>query len=62
MIKIKKDFIKIGEEKTSEMMSNLTELANRVCELDDETFSNILYDCDMEEDELNAILDGDVEI
>ena len=60
MIKIKKDFIKIGEEKTSEMMSKLTELANRVCELDDETFSNILYDCDMEEDELNAILDGDV--
>ena len=60
MIKIKKDFIKIGEEKTSEMMSNLTELANRVCELDDETFSNILYDCDIEEDELNAILDGNV--
>ena len=60
MIKIKKDFIKIGEEKTSEMMSNLTELANRVCELDDEIFSNILYDCNIKEDELYAILDGDV--
>lgn len=60
MIKIKKDFIKIGEEKTSEMMSNLTELANRVCELDDEIFSNILYDCGIKEDELYAILDGDV--
>lgn len=60
MIKIKKDFIKIGEEKTSEMMSKLTELANRVCELDDEIFSNILYDCGIKEDELYAILDGDV--
>ena len=60
MIKIKKDFIKIGEEKTSEMMSKLTELANRVCELDDEIFSNILYDCNIKEDELYAILDGDV--
>lgn len=60
MIKIKKDFIKIGEEKTSEMMSKLTDLANRVCELDDEIFSNILYDCGIKEDELYAILDGDV--
>ena len=60
MIKIKKDFIKIGEEKTREMMSKLTELANRVCELDDEIFSNILYDCGIKEDELYAILDGDV--